>query len=348
MKKLSYPSAVLLLAFGLVQTGHAQVTKLGQAGMPFLTIDVGSRSAAMGGTYASVNGSANDMFYNPAGLALVEGFEASTTVTNWIADIKHYGGGAAYRLGNIGTFGISAIWMDYGDLRRTIPALDAANPSAEERNQGFIDGGTFGVTEYALGISYARQITSAFYVGGHLRYAQQDLGAMDIFNERTGEIEQDVENAVSNIVFDFGTFYYTGFKDLRFGVSFRNFSNQADYYDQRFELPLALNFGVAMDVLQLAPMAGPENNSSLTVAFDWLHPRDFEERLHLGLEYGFIDTVFLRGGYKFNYDSQGFTAGLGVRAGVGGYGLKADYAYVDSNEFFGQIHRVTLGIYGRP
>ena len=347
MKKLSYLPAALLLAFGLVQTGHAQVTKYAQAGMPFLTIDVGSRSAAMGGTYASVNGSANDMFYNPAGLAIVEGFTASTTVTNWIADIRHYGGGAAYRLGNVGTFGVSFIWMDYGDLRRTIPALDAANPSPDQRNQGFIDLGSFGVTEYAVGVSYARQITSAFSVGGHLRYAQQDLGAVDIINERSGEVDPDVENAVGSVVFDFGTLYYTGFRDLRFGVAFRNFSNQADYYDQRFELPLLLDFGVAMDLLSLAPSAsGADRNSTLTAAFDWRHPRDNEERLHAGLEYGFMDTVFLRGGYKFNYDSEGLTAGIGVRTGLGGYGLKADYAYVDSNEFFGQIHRVTLGIYG--
>ena len=338
-------AVTLLLTLGSAEVVRAQPTKYAQAGMPFLKIDVGARTAAMGGTYASVAGSADDMFSNPAGLALLEGFDASSTVTNWIADIRHYGGGAAYRFGNLGTFGINLVWMDYGDFRRTAPALFSTDPTDQER--GYIDQGTFGVTEYAIGFSYARQITSQFYVGGQIRYASQDLGAVDLVNEFTEEIE-NVENQVTNIVLDFGTMYYTGFRDLRFGVAVRNFSNQADYYDQRFELPLALDFGMAMDLLSLtsAGEAG-QGNSTLTLAVDWQHPRDFGERLHAGLEYGFADTVFLRGGYKFNYDSEGLTAGLGVKAGLGGYGLKAGYAYVDSNDFFGQIHRITLGIYGQ-
>ena len=337
-------AVTLLLALGSVEVAKAQPTKYAQAGMPFLKIDVGARTAAMGGTYASVLGGADDMFSNPAGLALLDGFDVSSTVTNWIADIRHYGGGAAYRFGNIGTFGINLVWMDYGDLRRTSPALETAGPTDRER--GYIDEGTFGVTEYAVGFSYARQITSQFYVGGQVRYASQDLGAVDLINELTSETE-NVENRVSNIVLDFGTMYYTGFRDLRFGVAVRNFSGQSEYYDQGFELPLALDFGIAMDLLTLAPSAPGGGNSTLTLALDWQHPRDYSERLHAGLEYGFADTVFLRGGYKFNYDSEGLTAGLGVKAGLGGYGLKAGYAYVDSNEFFGQIHRVTLGIYGQ-
>ena len=335
--------AALAFLFGTSATSVAQdnvggyPTKFAQAGMAFLKIDVGARKAGMGGTNASVEGSIYDMFSNPAGLAFVQGFQASTTVTNWFVDTQHYGGGLAYRFGDIGTFGVSLVVMDYGDFRRTIPA-----PGVD----GFEDLGTFNVSEYALGFAYARQITDRFYVGGHLRYATQNLGDILIFDPVRGE-ELNTENQVNNVVFDVGTMYYTGFRDLRFGMSIRNFSNQSDYFDQRFELPLTFDFGIAMDLLSLAPSSpGMDRNSELTLALDWQHPRDFGERLHAGLEYGFADTFFLRSGYKFNYDSESFTAGLGVKAGLSGYGLDVGYAFGYSDTNMGQIHRITLGIYG--
>ena len=314
------------------QGAFAQPTKFAQAGMGFLKIDPGARISAMGGTQASVSQTAFDAFANPAGLAFVEGIDVMASSTSWIADISHYGLAAAYNLGGIGTFGINLVFMDYGDFRRTVPVDDLA---------GFADLGTFTVNEFAIGISYARQISDQFMVGGNIRYAEQDLGDVTIFDEVQGT-NRDVGNSVDNFILDFGTMYYTGFKDLRFGMSIRNFSNQSDYFDQRFELPLNFDFGVAMDLLQLGTEA--PGNSELTLALDWQHPRDFSERLHAGLEYGFMDMFFVRTGYKFNYDEEGFTAGLGVDVEIGGAGaFRADYAYSDFGEFFGSVNRITVG-----
>ena len=193
---------------------------------------------------------------------------------------------------------------------------------------------------WALHTRVGSRISSAW--GGSARLAHQDLGSTDIIDDFTGNIEE-TDNALSNIVFDVGTLYFPGFHDLRFGASVRNFSNQNDYFDQRFELPLMLDFGMAMDVLALFDAPGTRN-SRLTVALDWVHPRDYSERLHAGFEYGFMDMVFLRGGYKFNYDEEGLTGGLGVRFETGGYGVRADYAYGAFGEFFGSVHRLVFGV----
>ncbi len=329
-----------LLALGTTGMASAQATKFAQAGMGFLKIDVDSRVAAMGGTQIGGLGNANMAFTNPAGLATVQGFEVSASLVDWIADIQMYGISAAYNLGNLGTFGISLVSMDYGDLRRTRPWQGGDDPTL--RDQGFIDQGTFTPTEFAFGVSYARQITSQFFIGGNLRIAEQNLGSVDIIDAFTGEIE-NVGNSLSNVIFDFGTVYYPGFRDLRFGVSFRNFSNQNDYFEQRFELPLTLDFGVAMDLFRLN---GEDNETSqLTLAIDWVHPRDFEERLHVGLEYAFAEIVYLRGGYKFNYDEESVTAGLGVQyVADAGFGVKADYAYAAFGDFFGNVNRFTVSI----
>jgi len=280
------------------------------------------------------------MFANPAGLASLEGLEVISSVTNWIADIKHYAFGVAYNMGSAGTFGVGLIYMDNGDLRRTEP-YDGYDP--ELRNIGYLDLGTFNIQEYAIGISYARRITSQFYVGGQLKFAMQDLGDVVIFDEIEG-VETNKNNSVSNLVADFGTLYYPGWKDFRFGVSIRQFANQSDYYNQRFELPLTFDFGIAMNVLEL--FAPEITSSKLTVAADWVHPRDYDRRQHLGVEYSFRDIFFLRSGYKFNYDEEGFTAGLGIRKDISGIGVKIDYTYSDFG-IFDSVSRFTVGIFLR-
>lgn len=338
MKKIySVFISLILIGCFAVSTLHAQPVKYGQAGMKFLTIDVSSRIAAMGGTAVGVTGDASAMFSNPAGLSTIQGLDAMTSMTNWIADIKHFGAGVAYGFGNLGTFAISLVSMDYGDLKRTVP-YSGYDPA--ERAVGYTDLGTFNVSEYALGLSYARQVMSQFFVGGSVKYASQDLGSVVILDQYLGE-ERNVENKLNSLAFDFGTLYYPGFKDLRFGVSIRNFSNQADYYDQRFELPLTFDFGVAMDLMQL--WSEGTENSSLTFAIDALHPRDYSERIHTGLEYNLANMLFLRTGYKFNYDEEGFTAGVGVNYGIQNLSLRVDYAY-SAFGIFDSVHRFSLGV----
>ena len=43
------------------------------------------------------------------------------------------------------------------------------------------------------------------------------------------------------------------------------------------------------------------------------HPTDNAESFSLGTEYGFNKTLFLRGGYKLNNDTQNYSLGLGVK-----------------------------------
>ncbi len=334
--------AAFALALLSAPTGAlAQPIKYAQSGMGFLQINTGARSAAMAGTQAGLSGDANAMFSNPAGLGMMEGFSAMSSVTNWIADTKHYGVGAAYRLGNWGTFGVGGIWMDYGTFKRTSVAISTDAQSDQER--GYLDEGTFTVQNYAIGASYARQITNNFFFGATIRQARENLPDTEIQHEIFGARME--KNELNNWVVDLGTMFYPGFKDFRFGMSVRNFGNQNDYYDQRFELPLTFDFGVAMDLLKLLPSdPGRQRSSTLLLAADWLHPRDYSERLHIGAEYGFQDALFLRAGYKFNYDEESLSAGLGVKTGLSGFGLRADYAYTAFGDLFGQVHRITLGV----
>ena len=64
----------------------------------------------------------------------------------------------------------------------------------------------------------------------------------------------------------------------------------------------------------------------------------------------FLDTLsynnllFVRAGYRFNYDEQGVTGGLGVNLGIGGYKVRANYAYEYFGKYFDGVHRISLGV----
>jgi len=54
--------------------------------------------------------------------------------------------------------------------------------------------------------------------------------------------------------------------------------------------------------------------------------------------------VFLRGGYRLGADLPGLTAGVGFAVPLPGLHLRADYAYSAFGEYFGAVHRFTIGV----
>jgi hypothetical protein len=328
--------AVLVMA--LPSNATEYIDKMSQSGMPFLTIEPNGRTAAMGGAGTCIAEDASAMFANPAGLAMFKGLDVAFGMNNWIADIKQYSGAAAYNFGKWGTFGASFVWMDYGNFTETIPYV-GNDPVSQQT--GYVTLGNFTVKDYALGLSYARKISNQFSFGAQIKYAYEDLYKTLVYDRYLGQ------NVLSNnqeqmYAFDFGTLYYTGWKDLRFGMSIRNFSRQGKFVDQRFELPLTMTMGMAMNVMTV--LMPSQEKQKLTLAVDWLHPRNWRERVHVGAEYQLQDMLFVRAGYKFNYSEEGLTAGVGVAKSMGNYGLRLDYSYGAFGDFFGSVNRLTIGI----
>ena len=95
-----------------------------------------------------------------------------------------------------------------------------------------------------------------------------------------------------------------------------------------------------MDLLDLIE---EDHENQLLFAIDAIHPRDYSERLHFGLEYLFMDMFALRTGYKTNYDEEGFAAGFGFNYTVGGVNMKLDYAYTAFG-VFSAVNRFTFGL----
>ena len=323
--------AMLLLFQGFATIIYAQ-NKVAQAGMTFLKIGGGARAAAMGESFVSMPGDINSIFYNPAGLAHIEGRELMFSYTDWIADITHNAIAGAWNFQNIGTFAFSFIFMDYGEPIRVTQRAD--------NEVGYIGGNryggpTFSPAEFAGGIAYSRKFTNKFSMGGHIKYVYQSLGHSNIIKDG---VEKVKKNEISGIALDFGTVYYTGIRDLRLGFSITNFSRDYQYEKESFQLPLTMRIGLAMTVWRL-------EDQNLSLSVDALHPRDYAEQINFGGEYWYKDFLALRAGYKFNYDEQGLTLGVGfnyqISKNLGR--LVFDYAYTSFGELLGSVNSFNIG-----
>lgn len=326
MNKLSLFILMILLFAFLIEPTYPAIKKVAQTGLQFLKVDVGARPAAMAGAYNMVGEDATALFYNPAGIGKMEsGFDLFVGRTEWIANISYNAMGLVKNLGPWGNVGLSFINADYGN--------DIIGTQVADNEKGFIETGNLDFGAYAVGLAYARQLTNKFSIGGQAKYAYQHLGQSTLNEGAT------VKNKVSGVAFDFGTIFYPGFKSFRMGMSINNFSTEFKYQKEGFQLPLTFKVSFAMDALDLLG----EHKNSLLIALDAVHPRDYTERIHLGGEYLLMDMFAFRAGYKFNYDEEGLTAGLGFCGDIGGLDIKIDYAYSDFG-VFNMVNRFSFGI----
>lgn len=332
MNKLS--KAVLpAVLIGLVASslmGQITVKKVAQTGMKFLSVPVGAQGAGMGNAFIAVANNGEAMFWNPAGMTKVKGrFDFSAGYNKWIAAIKHQYADFTYNAGNTGVFGINLIWVDYGTIYGT--------RRSEVDPRGYIETGTFSPQAFAIGLAYGRAITDKFSFGVNLKYVRQDLGLAYVGTGETTEEFETVSNRLSVMAFDFGTLFYPGFKDLRIAMSIRNVSAERYYVREGFPIPITFKLGIAMDLMK-AFGAGASN--PLIFAIDAVHPRDYAERVHFGVEYWFNDIIALRAGYKLNYDEDKFSVGMGFKHSS--RGIRVDYA-LNTFGSFDAVHRISLG-----
>ena len=304
--------------------------KLGQTGMQFLTVSVDARAAALADAVTAQGGTSVSLFYNPAGIALVEGAAHVALGQNrWFTDIGYNYASAAFRPagGTYGTVGLSIVAVDYGEIQQTIRA---------NNDQGFEDVGTYEPTALSVGLGYARSLTDRFSVGGQVKYVTQSAGTNPVGIGAGGGLSME-DYTVSTVAVDFGVIYMTGFRSLALALDVRNFSRELTYAEENFELPLTFQVGMAMDMADLAGFSSDAH--SFVLAVDASHPRSYVEQVKVGGEYAFMNTLSLRAGYIFPTDEQGVNLGLGLHHAVGDIGFGFDYGYTDFG-LLGNVHRI--------
>jgi len=329
MKKVIINTLVLsvIVLFPISKTMGQE--KLAQTGMQFLSVVSEARASGLAGMVTSRELHSSALFFNPAAMGFSENmFDVSFSINKWIADISHNNASLSFRpgKGNWGVFGLSLQLVDYGDIQKTIVAIN---------DKGYEDLGVVSPTALAAGFGYSKMLSQQFSVGGQIKYVGQYLGESII--PVTDSTTTDVKNNLTLLAYDFGTLYKTGFGSLAFGFSVRNFSSEAKYAQEGFELPLTFSFGAAIDLTDLKKSL--KENHALILSVETVDARSFAPQMGIGLEYSFIKKFFLRGGYISGNEEYGLSFGTGVSL----MGIKVDYSYTPM-EIFGNVSRITAGL----
>jgi len=312
------------------------LSRVGSAGWQFLKLSTDARSASMGGIQAAIGyGNASSALNNPASAVDVPDMDVQFSSMNWVADIKYSSIAIVKNLGSLGTIGVNYTYLNYGEMIRTrVGEGTDPNTGASLGIIPLLDNqGTFTPHDLSVGVLFSRQITNALQVGGTLRY-----------------IEELIDDAkMSTWSVDIGTMYWTGLGSLRISMLGRNFGSDGEFEEYsgrqavapaKVRLPMQFILGTAYDILDTQG-AGSQR---LTLAAEYVKPNDGADKYRVGVEYFAFSNIYLRGGYKFNYDEESYTFGFGFEYAVAeSIVVKVDYAYAKLGRFQGaQIF--TLGL----
>ena len=296
----------LLCSFTIAQDDDLGTDKLAQTGMKFLSFSPDARAAALGDAVTAKTGGASSLFYNPAGMARIEGMNLSAGQANWIAGITYNAVSVAYA-SDAGVFGISVMNVDYGEIQGTIRSSNTA---------GYADTELFTPTANVVGLGYAIAPTDRFSIGGQVKFVNEKLG--NAYLDTDGSVEGIESLDMDAVAYDFGLMYQMDWKNLMIAMSARNFSESLKYAEEAFELPLTFRMGVAVNVIE-----------NLSLSFVNERPRDYFSTTRVGFEYSLMGMLAVRAGYVTPTDEAGINLGVGFQVA----GFNVDVAYTDFGVF---------------
>jgi hypothetical protein len=321
-------------------------SKIGTTAADFLTIPVGPRAAAMGGAFTAVANDVTAAYWNPGGLSRIGDIEFAASFAQWIGGSQLNWFGLNYQVDENDAFAISINQLNYG--QEEITTVDQPNGTGQN----------WSAADIALSLSYARNLTDRFSIGGTVKYINQK-----IWNE-----------SASAFALDIGLLFYTELPGFNIGMNISNFGTEmqlsgkdllqpvdidpahagnnstiaSNLATDSWPLPLQFDVGVSY-------MAINTQMWKWTVAGDAVIPSNQTSYLNLGTELNWDDLFSIRGGYysinrgggKIINQSQkgGLSTGVGLHYNFGGFYAKIDYSYT-SFGVFDPINRIsiTLGL----
>jgi hypothetical protein len=339
MNKLVFPSLILLVVFLIAISLQGEEGEAGTE-LDFLTLGVGARPCAMGGSFISISDDANAVYWNPGGLIQI----GPPEITGMHTDLNF---GTSYdyvscaaplskdvmKMENQGEYdnviGFAFIRMATGD----IPVTQAGSDTIPGTNYTeIIYKGTARFTAASYLFSYGRRITDWFSFG-----LTGKVVDMDLYTHNGTGYGLDVglllkKPGVSN------TLYSTP----SLGILVQDISVTKINWDTDFtdKISPTIRGGVTFRLFGSSEPGGwiPQEGISLTAEGaqqikmgrqkDWHNPE-----IHLGCEWKLVDLVPLRVGW----DDGNLTAGIGfITKHIG-----VDYGFV-SHEELKTTHRIGL------
>src|ERR1035437_699484 len=313
----------------------------GTTGAEELLIPVGARSIATGGAFLSNIAGLEALYYNPAGLSQTKGTEAMFSFMTYLADIKVSYFAIGTNIGELGSVALSVKTLNFGNI--AVTTNDAPDGNGSTYSPGYL----------TAGISYARIITDRVSVGVNAKVINEtiadvsatgfalDFGVQYRFPSNLS-IGASVKNIGTNMSFKGNSLQaFTGVPGSQLAGPNGNYEVVTEEFQipSYFELSTAYNYSINEQNSLIMGVAFRNNNS-------------FEDEMRLGLEYGYNNQFFLRGGYCTPVQNTsttttganyGFTFGAGVNYSfIDGMNFVLDYAFQQVKAFPNPNHTFTI------
>jgi hypothetical protein len=332
-------SLLVVLAATPVFLNAKIFSKTGTTAMQFLKLGVDARAIGMGEAYTAVTDDISSVYWNPAGLALKTENQAFFSHTNWIAGVMHDYAAVSY------TNGVSALAFSTSLLH-----MDGMKVTDEPTFD--YTGELFYAYDLSAGITYSSAFTDKFSFGVTGKYLRESLD----------------ENAINTFSVDLGSIYNTGWRNLKIGMSLRNFGPDVSYKmdndgdnqtdEDPFDLidndgdgqidedgseisakiPMNFSLGTSMDLYRT-------DTQYLIVSGQLDNTIDRQETWNVGMEYKW-NNFYIRGGRQFNMDTNGFAGGLGWQIATRLAVFNIDWSYTQmgylEEDFLHSAHRLSL------
>lgn len=334
-KKVKYYISLLVL----ISCSHLiaqEPYRVGTTAASFLEIGFGAKGIAMGDAVVSNVNDLSSIYWNPAGLSLMERNQALFEVHPWLVDINLGMAAIGLNIQGIGSIAIGIIYADYGEM--DVTTLEMQEGTGEK----------FSAQDFAASFSYARRLAEWFSFGASLKYISSkiwevnasaiavDLGVMlnTEFFSPTGKRTEGLQIGMS--ISNYGTRMKFDGMNLLNPIDILpneqgNYSSVEGAFKLReWELPLLFRVGITSTPIVT-------ENTKLQIAIDALHPNNNSESVNIGGAYIWdIDTfgeINLFAGYKglFMVNSE-FGASFGgsfTKEILGNMKLSVSYAYQD-------------------
>jgi hypothetical protein len=316
MVKLKVTAFIIILVvtasvLGSLRPGLAG--SMGTSNADFLLIAPGAGPAAMGGAYTALAQDVNAAFWNPAGLAPMEGRRITLMHLAWFESLNYEFLAYAQDLGPGQGIGGYVVYFWAPEFNST-----------EDENGVVLDPASGRMYDAAAGLSCGyslgdvQLLRGRTYIGGTLKFINRQL--MDMSMQSIGVdigIMVEAENG------------------LVVGLTALNLGTEIEGEQSPFTVKLGLGL----------PLRMSSNDHQFRLALDIVKPIDYANwedhtwKTCIGFEYLLLQSFAFRGGYQSGEDLAGVTAGIGIRFHV----LQLDYAFAPYG-VLGYTHRISLSL----
>lgn len=294
---------VFVFMLVLCTMAFSQYSRPGSTSGQFLKIGVSPRGTAMADAFISITDGAEATHYNPAALVLTQGIDMVFNHTEWFIGINHEFAAVSKNLGDLGAFAVSMTAM-YTDLMKVRTPLQPEGT-----------GETFYAGSYRYGLSYARYLTDHVSIGVNLNYIQMEL------------YKNFTDDAIAG---DIAVLYSNNPRNFRFAMKIANFGNEIKFVNESYPIPVNFTFGISVNAIEAQKYKVLTSLTSVV-------PNDGPPLARGGVEWTYMNSLSMRGGYHFNHDVVSLTLGGGVRVPISHYFFTADYSYNAYNKL-GGVH----------